>query len=159
MIGYKATYNGKCINQLYEVGQTYTLDGEMEICKRGFHFCEDLYTVFFYYPENKNIKVFKVEALGNTETVYGKSVTDKIKILEELNLSNMVVEKNGYKKYFDNNCNLIKEEYSYGYWVKYEYNENGDRIKREDSKGYWEKCEYDENSNPIKLINGKGLSI
>ncbi|MCK9272968.1 hypothetical protein M0P65_05465 [Candidatus Gracilibacteria bacterium] len=160
MIGYKATYNGKCLNQIYEVGQTYTLNDEIIMCVKGFHFCQDLYNVFDYYPPNKNLKVFKIEALGNIETNDDKSVTDNIKILEEVNLSNIIVEKNGIKKYFDNKGNYIKFEYcnSY-YWEKYEYNENNNKIKTEYSGGCWEKWEkyeYDLNNNLIKKEDSYG---
>jgi len=156
MIGYKATYNGKCLNQLYEVGKTYTLDGELFICIRGFHFCKDLYNVFEYYPPNKNLKVFKVEALGSIETEYDKSVTDKIKILEEIDLSNMVVEKYNKKKHFDGKGNLIKYEDSDGSWERYEYDLNGNRTKREDSYGRWVRCEYDSNNNLTKHETDNG---
>ncbi|MCK9273359.1 hypothetical protein M0P65_07525 [Candidatus Gracilibacteria bacterium] len=150
MIGYKATYNGKCLDQLYEVGQTYTLDGELLMCERGFHFCEDLFDVFDYYPPNKNIKVFKVEALGNIKTKSDKSVTNKIKILEEVNLSNMIVEKNDIKKYFDCDKNYVKEKFLDGSYYEYKYDKNGNLIKYEHSTGYCMEYEYDENDNCIK---------
>ena len=159
MIGYKATTNGKCLDQLYEVSQTYTLEGKIEICKKGFHFCQDLFDIFNYYPPNKNTKVFKVEALGNIETDGDKSVTDKIKILEEVNLNNMILEKYGYKKYFDDKSNLIKAEGSYGYWEKHEYDENNNRIKEEYCSGYWKKFEYDESSNLIKREECNGYWV
>jgi len=150
MIGYKATYNGKCKNILYEVGQTYILKGELVMCIRGFHFCQDLIDVFRYYPPNKDIKVFKVEALGNIETEYNKSVTDKIKILEEVDLSNLIVERNGEKKYFDDKGNLIKQECSSGYWEKFEYDSNNNRIKEVNANGFLIEWKYDENSNLIR---------
>ncbi|MCK9272973.1 hypothetical protein M0P65_05490 [Candidatus Gracilibacteria bacterium] len=150
MIGYKATFNGKCKNKTYKLGKTYTLRSEMEMCKKGFHFCQDLYDVFFYYPENKDTKVFKVEALGNVETIGDKSVTDKIKILEEVNLSNMVLEKNGFKKHFDDKGNFIKLEYDNGYWIKYEYDSKNRRIKEECSNGHWTKFKYNKNNDLIK---------
>jgi len=159
MIGYKATYNGKCLDQLYEVGQTYTLDGELVMCANGFHFCKDLYDVFYYYHPNKNIKVFKIESLGNVETIGDKSVTNKIKILEEVNLSNMILEKQNNKKYFDDKGNLIKDENTSGYWIKYEYNSNNDLIKTEESSGYWVKLEYDSNNNNISLEYSNGSWI
>ncbi|MCK9273362.1 YD repeat-containing protein [Candidatus Gracilibacteria bacterium] len=156
MIGYKATYKGICLNQLYEVGEIYTLDGELVMCENGFHFCQDLYDVFNYYLPNKNIKVFKVEALGNIKTKGDKSVTDKIKILEEVDLSNMIVEKNGYKKYFDNNKNYVKEKLPDDSFYKYEYDKRGNLIKYEHSDGYCMKYEYDENDNVIKCENAYG---
>jgi len=156
MIGYKATYNGKCKNKTYKLGKTYTLKGKLKMCEKGFHFCKDLIDVFYYYPPNKYLKVFKVEALGNIETIADKSVTDKIKILEEVNLSNMVIEKNAYKKYFDDKGNLIKVEKSTGYWVKYEYDKNNNRIKKEHSTGFWIKYEYNDKNNKIKEENSNG---
>ncbi|MCK9272969.1 hypothetical protein M0P65_05470 [Candidatus Gracilibacteria bacterium] len=150
MIGYKATCEGKCKDQLYEVGKTYTLDGKMKICERGFHFCQDLYDVFYYYPENKDTKVFKVEALGEIKTKSDKSVTNKIKILEEVSLSNMIVEKKGYKKFFDYKGNFIKFEDSDGHWVAYKYNKNRNIIRREHSNGNWVKYKYNKNNKVIK---------
>jgi len=156
MIGYKATYNGKCKNKTYKLGKTYTLRGKLIMCIRGFHFCQDLYDVFTYYSPNKHTKVFKVETLGNIETEGDKSVTDKIKILEEVNLSNLIVEKDGYKKHFDDKCNYIKYEDATGYWTKYEYNSNNDLIKEENFTGYWIKYEYDSNNNKIKRETSNG---
>ncbi|MCK9272971.1 hypothetical protein M0P65_05480 [Candidatus Gracilibacteria bacterium] len=150
MIGYKATANGKCKRKTYKLGKTYTLKSEMKICKRGFHFCQDLFDVFEYYPPNKNTKVFKVEALGNVETEDNKSVTDKIKILEEVNLSNIIVEKYGYKKHFDDKGNCIKIEYPDVYWEKFKYDSKNRRIKEENSFGSWTKFKYDKNNNLIK---------
>jgi len=160
MIGYKATINGRCKDQLYEVGQIYVLDDELIMCKKGFHFCEDLFDVFDYYPPNKNTKVFKVEALGNTITNDDKSVTDKIKILEEVSLANLKLKKNGReygKKYeFNDRGRVIKIECSSGYWEKYEYNENNDCIKIEDINGSWWKYEYDSNGNLIRIEKSDG---
>ncbi|MCK9272986.1 hypothetical protein M0P65_05555 [Candidatus Gracilibacteria bacterium] len=150
MIGYKATENGKCLNQLYEVGQTYTLDGKPIMCEKGFHFCQDLFDVFDYYTPNKDIKVFKVEALGDTINSESKSVTNKIKILEEVDLNNLIVEKYNEKRYFDNKGNFVKKEFPCGYWEKYEYDKNGNRIKYENTDEHWEKYEYNENNKLVK---------
>ncbi|MCK9272953.1 hypothetical protein M0P65_05390 [Candidatus Gracilibacteria bacterium] len=159
MIGYKATYNGRCIDQFYEVGETYTLEGKLIMCENGFHFCQDLYDVFTYYSPQKDIKVFKVEALGETINHPDKSVTNKIKILEEVNLSNLILEKRGFKKHFDNKGNFIKYEDSKDFWVKYEYDENNNLIKYENSKGFWIKNEYNSNNNIIRAEDCTGYWI
>ncbi|MCK9272907.1 hypothetical protein M0P65_05155 [Candidatus Gracilibacteria bacterium] len=156
MIGYKATYNGKCLNKLYEVGKTYTLDGELVMCLNGFHFCQDLIDVFRYYYLNKDIKVFKIEVLGDIKTEGDKSVTNKLKILEEVSLANLKLEKNGIKYEFNSNGNITLKQTSHDFWAKWEYNENNKCIKMENSDGYWVKWEYDKNNNLIKYETSSG---
>ena len=47
-----------CLNQKYEEGKTYTFDGEIELCARGFHFCKDLVYILFFL--NKMMEVKKI---------------------------------------------------------------------------------------------------
>jgi hypothetical protein len=43
MRGYKAFNKDlTCRGFQYEIGKTYEMDGEIEICRRGFHFCESI---------------------------------------------------------------------------------------------------------------------
>lgn len=58
---------------------------------------------------------------------------------------------------YDSNGNLIYDEYSTGYWVKYEYDDNGNKIYYENSNGYWSKKEYDTNNNEIYYETSHGL--
>ena len=48
MKGYKATYNYKCIDQHYAIGQTYELEGDLIMCVNGFHFCLNMSDVLNY---------------------------------------------------------------------------------------------------------------
>lgn len=92
MKGYKGFNNDlTCFSFQYEVGKTYEMKEKPLICERGFHFCKELKDVFDYYDiayDNKNEKFSRryceVEALGDVETLYGKSCTNKIKIIREL---------------------------------------------------------------------------
>jgi hypothetical protein len=47
----------------YELNKRYEIDEEPEECKKGFHFCLELFDVFEYYPIGKNHRFFKVQAL------------------------------------------------------------------------------------------------
>ena len=93
MIGYKGfDKDFKCRDFQYEVGQTYKLDGEMELCKCGFHFCDTPLAVFEYYPPTKS-RYALVEAAGKiTSDKEHKFCTDEIKIVEELTLEEFVQE-------------------------------------------------------------------
>ena len=98
-----------CRDFQYEVGKTYKHDGEIKICKAGFHFCQKLSDCFNYYTFDSDNKVAEVEAVGLVETRGDKSVTNEIKIVKELtwlevlNLVNIGKNCTGY----DNNgdCN------------------------------------------------------
>jgi hypothetical protein len=75
-----------CRGQKFQVGETYTIEGPIEICRKGFHFCLNAAHCFSYYGfDSKNI-VCEVEALGEVQTHSedSKVCTDKIKIVRQL---------------------------------------------------------------------------
>jgi len=86
MKAYKAfdMIDGKlqCRGFVYAIGETYTLDGELEVCKNGFHACKKMENVFCYY--NITSKICEVELLGNIKEEHDKICTDKIKIIRQL---------------------------------------------------------------------------
>jgi len=91
-IGYKATYDYKCRDITYEVGKLYEMD-DIDICKRGFHYCDIMKDVMNYYnpiemsgdlldhPPKNNFVLLEVEILGKVIVKDDKSVTDKMKIV------------------------------------------------------------------------------
>ena len=86
MIGYKGFDKDlKCRGFQYEVGKTYEIDGKIELCERGYHFCKNISDCFRYYDQS-NARFAKIEALGEVIQADddSKCVTDKIKILEEI---------------------------------------------------------------------------
>lgn len=93
MIGYKAFHEGLiCRGFQYEIGKTYELVGELEMCKNGFHFCENLVDTTEFYPNiNSNIYC-KVEALGKIKQQGIKYCTDKIKIIEKVSLHDIELD-------------------------------------------------------------------
>jgi hypothetical protein len=61
--GYKATdENMECRDFQYKLNEKYTIEN-IEICKKGFHFCYDLKNCFEYYPNNKKNRFFKVKII------------------------------------------------------------------------------------------------
>lgn len=73
-----------CRGFQYGVGKTFKHDGYIEMCGRGFHFCQKASDCFDYYGFDSKNKVARVEAIGLVETDGNKSVTDEIVILEEI---------------------------------------------------------------------------
>ena len=86
MKGYKAflsdmtTKHGD--NTVYEVGKTYTVEGEVKICENGYHFCKKCADVYDYY--SKPCRICEVSVTGAVQTQGNKSVGRKLKILREL---------------------------------------------------------------------------
>ena len=81
----------KCRGFQYKVGKTYDLKGEVECCKRGFHFCENPLEVFYYYAPNKS-RFCQVEGGGSVDTSKGDSkvATSHIHISEEIGLNGLI---------------------------------------------------------------------
>ena len=83
--GYKVfNQDWTCRGFKYEVGKTYEHQGNIEMCGKGFHFCQKASDCFNYYSFDSRNKVAEVEAIGICETQGNKSVTDKIKIIKEI---------------------------------------------------------------------------
>ena len=83
----------KCRGFQYKVGKTYDLKGEVECCKRGFHFCENPLEVFYYYTPN-NSRFCKVEGGGSVDTskIDSKVATSHIHISSEIGLNGLIDE-------------------------------------------------------------------
>ncbi|KXL54416.1 putative PPE family protein PPE42 [Anaerotignum neopropionicum] len=73
-----------CRDFQYEVGKEFVHNGNIEMCGKGFHFCQKASDCFNYYNFNSNNNVAEVEALGLVESSDNKSVTDKILIVREI---------------------------------------------------------------------------
>ena len=90
-IGYKAmnkdmTRDGGSNPFQYELGKTYEIEGEIKICVNGFHFCKNIFNTLKYYNNIKGDKrIFKIQYDMCIDSA-DKSVTNKITILEEVNI-------------------------------------------------------------------------
>ena len=74
-----------CRGFQYEIGKTYEMEDNIEICSKGFHFCKKLWSVNDYYRfSNDSYRYCEIEALGKVIDEGNKSVTNKIKIVREI---------------------------------------------------------------------------
>ena len=95
----------KCRSFQYEVGETYHVDYNVELCERGFHFCKNLADCFNYYRFDPRNKVAEIEAYGTIiqSTIDTKCCTNNITIVRELSweealrLVNIGCHNTGYK--------------------------------------------------------------
>jgi len=155
MKAFKASFNGRCETLTYEVGKTYTFNGPLKLCKRGFHCCKNLKDVFKYYDLNRDdLVIFEVEVLGKIIEAEDKLVTDKLKIVRVLN-------KNEYNQFlsikkFDKNNNCIYYKNSNGQEFWKEFNQNNNLIHYKNNMDYEEWYEYDQNNNLIHYRNSNG---
>ena len=102
MKGYKAFDKDlRCRDMQYEIGQTYEMDGKIEPCERGFHFCKSLANCYSFYPTTEDTRICEVTALGDVKTDDEvKYCTNKIKIGREVKKprekSNTSLSSSGY---------------------------------------------------------------
>ena len=85
----------KCRGFQYEVGNEYTMDGDISCCNRGFHACENPLEVLNYYFLDKNgqmARFCEVEQSGkiDKESDNTKVCSSKIKIKAELSFGSLV---------------------------------------------------------------------
>jgi hypothetical protein len=73
-----------CRGFRYEVGKTFKHNGNIELCGKGFHFCQKVSDCFNYYGFDSDNKVAEIEATGLVVTEGDKSVTNEIKIVREI---------------------------------------------------------------------------
>ena len=119
MKGYKVfNPDWTCNDFQYKVGKTFEMEGEVIMCRRGFHFCKKATDCFEYYSFDSKNKVAEVEALGDVETEGNKSCTNKIHIIRELSwyevldlvntgAGNTGINNSGYRNSGDRNSGNI----------------------------------------------------
>lgn len=81
----------KCRGFLYEVDKEYEQGGEMKCCNNGFHFCENPFDVFSYYPPNDS-RYCEVHGSGkyDKDNDDSKVSVSKIKIGFEIGLKGLI---------------------------------------------------------------------
>ena len=92
VVGYKGFDKDlRCHGLQYEVGKKYKHNGEIELCKSGFHFCENPLDVFDYYgPAGGRFAKIEAEDVSEEKGDDSKRVAKKIKIVSELSIHELV---------------------------------------------------------------------
>ena len=89
----------KCKDKQYAEGEQFEVEGPLEICNNGIHFCKNPIDVFDYYPPNGKNIFCEVESDGPVIDGDHKSVTSKLRVLGKVTIAHM------FKLHFD----FIKE--------------------------------------------------
>lgn len=91
IISYKAfDRNLRCYNNFqYEIGKSYSIDGEIKCCKHGFHACPEPAGVFNYYDIFTS-RFALVKQSGIFDGWDGKICSSKIAIIKELSLKELI---------------------------------------------------------------------
>ena len=92
IIGYKGfDKNLQCRGFQYEVGKTFEHEGDVSCCESGFHFCENPFDVFGYYPPSDS-RYCSVEGSGKSDKDNGDSKVSvsKLHISAEIGLKGMI---------------------------------------------------------------------
>ena len=79
----------KCRDLQYEVGKEAAVDGDIELCKRGIHFCENPHYIFSYYAPGENNRFAVVEAEGVSDERNGndsKRVCRRLTVKAEISV-------------------------------------------------------------------------
>ena len=155
---YKATYDMKCRDMVFAVGETYTISTPLKICKPGFHFCENAPDVLGYYPIKNGFMLLEVSPLGEIVTIGNKSCTNSLKILRIIPKEEAeALLKTDWE--YDSNNNLIHSKNSSGIEYWYEYDSNNNVIHFKDSSGIESWKEFDSNNNMIHFKNSSGIEF
>lgn len=122
--GYKATYNYKCLNQTYEVGQEYKIEGKPQICVKGFHYCNNAMNVLIYYPIKPTFKLLEIQDLNTSESDFqydydslsSKSCSNHIKIIREINDPDELMHLLGKNFTYDQENKILKINWRSGFY-------------------------------------------
>ena len=153
--GYKATYNYKCQDLTYEIGQEYKLDEKPIMCKYGFHYCLEADNTLKYYSHAHNFKLLEIEDLSSDTISDGhKSCSNHIKIIREVADKEELYQLFEQEYTYNENGKVLTFKNSQGYWYKCIYSSNEREEFWTDSYGFWSKRTYDENEHLLTHDRG-----
>jgi YD repeat-containing protein len=156
---YKATYNYKCLDQTYEIGQEYKMDQKPLICKVGFHYCDRAKDTLTHYDYDSFFKLLEIEDLNPSETIrqHDKSCSNHIRIVREITDPTELLNLLGQHRTFNHQLGkILTQKCISGYFFEYTYNEFGDVLTYKESGGYSYSFTYNQ---ARKVLTYKNSSI
>jgi hypothetical protein len=150
--GFKRHEDGTlwCRDFQYEVGKTYTFDGEPIPCVQGFHACHELWQCWTYYPNNGKNVYYEVECGGKiVESLErdGKFVCTEITLVREIPAPE---NKFDMCRYFRDGYASVKLDGKYNY-----INMEGKYL----SEQWWDWCGYFLDGYTWVCLNGKCFKL
>jgi len=177
MLAYKGTFNLKCKNIKFDLGEVYQINQPLELGNSGFHFCENAENVLDYYEWTPDFKLIEIEVLGDVISDGHKSCTNKFKFVRIIDDENELLELTK-SLFLYKDKKLIYKNVN-GKSIKFEYDYNGNKSKEiyddkyiiflydsknklkyvEHDSGYWEYFERDPNGNVDYYEDSNGYFI
>ena len=93
IVGYKGfNADWTCRGMRYEVGKTYTHDGNLSLCRSGLHFCENPMDVWSYYPLALDHPIAEVEArnVSDERSTDSKRVAGTLTVKAAIDIAGIV---------------------------------------------------------------------
>ena len=86
-----------CRDFQYEIGKSYSMDGDIQACSRGFHACEHPLNVFGYYaPASSRFAEVRMSGKISRDTSDSKIASAEIAIVAELKLPDIIARAISY---------------------------------------------------------------
>ena len=105
--------NMQCRGYQFEVGKTYTHDGEVKACEGGFHACEYPIDVFNYYaPANSRFATTEQHGDISNHSEDSKVASRSIRIKEEVGIPSLITAAFEFIK---TRCDQAAEQHATGY--------------------------------------------
>ena len=124
----------KCRGFQYEVGKEYEQEGKIEICRNGFHACENPFDVLSYYDNILNDRYCEVEQSGEFDSDGEKTASSRISIKAEIGFTGLFKAGIEWIKEVTNPRRIIEDaDKSEGSDIK---NDNGEKFAQIGSSGY-----------------------
>ena len=92
MKGYKGfDKDWKCKDVQFKVGETVTHNGNLELCNKGLHFCENpLDTLSYYPPSTSKYAEVEAEEVSDEKKEDSKRVAKKLTVKAELGIHSLI---------------------------------------------------------------------